>query len=181
MVELVEELEKLDATPAIQEMISEAKAGEYHDYKNNKYACGKVAVVGKLRSAGLDDLANRVINGEFDEVPDEEDEKMLAGLMKEMFKKPEPKPKTSVCPRIRGKAIPNGSAWGFEIYITIGADGPENPPMVLESNQDFINRETALIEMKKMVPGLMNVISEAVGVKPEGYIDLIKNEFTTKL
>lgn len=73
MVELVEELEKLPLTPYIQEMIDEAKAGEYHDYKNQKYDCGKVAVVGKLRQAGLDALAKRVMNGEFDEEADEGD------------------------------------------------------------------------------------------------------------
>lgn len=77
MVELVQELEKLDPSNAINEMIAEAKAGEYHDYKNQKYACGKVAVVGKLRAAGLLDLAARVIDGEFDEEADAEDRKHL--------------------------------------------------------------------------------------------------------
>jgi len=42
MVELVEELRKLPPTPELAAMIAEALAGEYHDYKNNKYACGKV-------------------------------------------------------------------------------------------------------------------------------------------
>lgn len=72
-IHLVEELEKLPSTPGIEEMIQEAKAGEYHDYKNNKYACGKVAVVGKLLSEGLNELADRVKRGEFDERPDEDD------------------------------------------------------------------------------------------------------------
>ena len=43
MVELVQELEAVTPrTPLVEKMILEAKAGEYHDYKNNKYACGKV-------------------------------------------------------------------------------------------------------------------------------------------
>jgi hypothetical protein len=76
--ELVEELEKIQPrTSAIEEMIQEAKAGEYHDYKNEKYDCGKVAVSGKLRRAGLTDLAKRVESGEFDELADEEDKANL--------------------------------------------------------------------------------------------------------
>lgn len=83
-IHLVAELEKVcgpHRTPLIEEIISEAKAGEYYDFKNNKYACGKVAVVGKLREAGLTALADRVINGDFDESPDEDDKaEMRKGL-----------------------------------------------------------------------------------------------------
>lgn len=82
MVELVQELEEISPrTPEIEEMIAEAKAGEYHDYKNEKYTCGKVAVAAKLHRAGLLELRKRVIEGEFDEEPDAEDRKMLDGLM----------------------------------------------------------------------------------------------------
>lgn len=76
-IHLVEELEKLPQTPGIKFIIEEAKAGEYHDYKNEKYACGKVEVVGKLRAEGLHDLAGRVICGEFDEEADEEDKAQM--------------------------------------------------------------------------------------------------------
>jgi hypothetical protein len=72
-IHLVAELEKLPRTPAIEEMIAEAKAGEYHDYKNRKYTCGKVAASTKLRAAGLGWLAMRVENGDFDEEADEDD------------------------------------------------------------------------------------------------------------
>ena len=77
MVELVQELEKLPPSDGLAEIISEAKSGEYHDYKNKKYDCGKVAVVGKLRSIGQEELAKRVINGEFDEEADEQDKAYL--------------------------------------------------------------------------------------------------------
>lgn len=74
MIELVKELEEIKPrTPGISFMIKEAKAGEYHDFKNTKYACGKVEVVTKLRKEGLNALAQRVIDGEFDEQPDESD------------------------------------------------------------------------------------------------------------
>lgn len=42
-IHLVEELEKLPRTLGIDLIIKEAKAGEYHDYKNQKYDCGKLA------------------------------------------------------------------------------------------------------------------------------------------
>lgn len=73
MVELVDELKKLPQTPGIQFMIAEALAGEYHDYKNNKYACGKMESSRRLRSMGFIDLAKRIENGEFDEEADETD------------------------------------------------------------------------------------------------------------
>jgi hypothetical protein len=91
MVELPALLRRLPPLEAIIEIIHEAEAGEYHDYKNQKYVCGKVALVDKLRKAAtepmaslstrrlLEDIAQRVIDGEFDEEADEED---LAALRK---------------------------------------------------------------------------------------------------
>ena len=90
MVELVQELEALEPkTPGLLTIIMEAKAGEYHDYKNRKYVCGKHAVVKDLRAEAdrpktpkalrepLRALAQRVIAGEFDEEADEEDKAEL--------------------------------------------------------------------------------------------------------
>ena len=78
MVELVQELEKIQPrTQGIAIMIAEAKAGEYHDYKNQKYDCGKVAVVQRLRLEGLSVLAKSVIDGDFDEEADDEDLAMM--------------------------------------------------------------------------------------------------------
>lgn len=76
-IHLVAELQKLPPTCAILEIINEAVAGEYHDYLNQKYVCGKMAAVEKLRAAGLEDLAKRVINGDFDEECDEESKEVL--------------------------------------------------------------------------------------------------------
>lgn len=75
--ELVAELEKLPRTPAIDNIIAEARAGEYHDYKNKKYACGKVAASSALRTVGLIELAKRIENGDFDEIADEDDKTMM--------------------------------------------------------------------------------------------------------
>lgn len=79
MVELVEELKKLPQTPEIQFMIEEAKAGEYHDFKNKKHICGKLESHARLTELGHVELADRIANGEFDESPDEEDKKKNAG------------------------------------------------------------------------------------------------------
>lgn len=86
--ELVQELEferdhpRMNNTPALdmellEETIAEAKAGEYHDYKNNKYVCGKIELSSRLRHLGLAGLALRVERGEFDEEADEEDKKRM--------------------------------------------------------------------------------------------------------
>lgn len=83
MVELVQELEQRLPTihprfkSYLEVTIEEAKRGEYHDYKNDKYICGKVAVVGRLVAMHLFDLADRVKQGEFDEQADEADKEMM--------------------------------------------------------------------------------------------------------
>jgi hypothetical protein len=81
-IHLVQELEKLpNKTPLINFIITEAKAGEFHDYKNKKYTCGKVAAHTLLTQAGLSELASRIRNGDFDEEADEEDKaEMRKGL-----------------------------------------------------------------------------------------------------
>lgn len=85
MIELVDELLRLPPSLGILEMIAEARAGEYHDYKNQKYACGKVAIAGKLAAeaslpktgklvrAELMDIRRRVCDGDFDEHADADD------------------------------------------------------------------------------------------------------------
>lgn len=78
--DLVEELLKVKQYPEIVFMIMEAKAGEYHDYKNKKYACGKAQSAGMLdhlahgyKDKALQELSARIKAGEFDEEADEED------------------------------------------------------------------------------------------------------------
>lgn len=82
-VELVEELRKHTPCTKLDSVIQEALAGEFHDYKNNKYVCGKVVLVARLQELGLFNLATRVKEGEFDEEPDDEDKEYLRNLLKE--------------------------------------------------------------------------------------------------
>lgn len=83
-VHLVVELEKLKQYPEIKYMIEEAKAGEYHDYKNQKYCCGKTESYTRLKQLAFhyqDEacsyLADRIAEGEFDEEADEDDKAMM--------------------------------------------------------------------------------------------------------
>ncbi len=78
MVELVAELKKLPRSPEIDFMIKEALAGEYHDYKNQKYDCGKMESSQRLRKLGYPELAQRIEQGEYDEEADADDVKMMS-------------------------------------------------------------------------------------------------------
>lgn len=85
MVELVKELEKLPRSNYLDLIIAEAKAGEYHDFKNKKYECGKLALVHKLFELGLTEIRQDVIDGVYDEDADEDDLEML---VKDLFTDP---------------------------------------------------------------------------------------------
>ena len=89
MVELVEELRLLPKSAEIDFMIEEALAGEYHDYKNEKYICGKLESSQRLRRLGFTELATRIEQGEFDEPADFEDMQMMAKDIDENSDNPE--------------------------------------------------------------------------------------------
>jgi hypothetical protein len=83
MVELPQELEALNKDGKYDEIIAEAKAGEYHDFKNQKYACGKIEVVNKLSAfPELNHIRQAVMDGDYDEEMDEADK----AQMREDFK-----------------------------------------------------------------------------------------------
>lgn len=78
IIELVQELAERNSEGKYDEMIFEAQSGEYHDFKNNKYVCGKVELVNKLADfPELSDIRDAVIAGSYDESPDEEDKRKL--------------------------------------------------------------------------------------------------------
>jgi hypothetical protein len=87
--DLVAELEAaLEGAGAIKAaklrfVIDEARRGEYHEFKNRKYACGKVVLVGLLRGAAMNVLAKRVEDGEFDEHADADDVAAMARDLKD--------------------------------------------------------------------------------------------------
>lgn len=78
MIELVQELEKRNTEGLYDEIIQEAKDGEYHDFKNDKYVCGKVALCEKLfKFPKLEDIRKQVVEGDYDESPDDEDKRQM--------------------------------------------------------------------------------------------------------
>jgi len=92
MVEMVEALKQLPPHPEVKVMIEEAKAGEFHDYKNEKYVCGKVASVELLNDIrkkypecanGCLQIIEDITHGIYDETADEEDVKMMNDTLKE--------------------------------------------------------------------------------------------------
>ena len=82
-----------ESIPEIKEILDEARAGEYHDFKNQKYVCGKMAVIEKLKDKRLASIRKAVMDGVYDEEPDEEDDKLMReewledGGSEEMFDK----------------------------------------------------------------------------------------------
>jgi len=96
MVEMVVELKKMHPYPEVKVMIAEALAGEYHDFKNTKYDCGKVEsnkkinLIMKLYPDCMEQgkkIANDITNGVYDEPPDEDDKKRLAVGLSDGMKK----------------------------------------------------------------------------------------------
>lgn len=93
MVELVTELEKIPQCEEVDYMIKEAKSGEYHNYKNRKYVCGKqgfcaVAVAFSKRNPAIEKylkpLACAIANGDYDETCDDIDSKKMSNeIMKD--------------------------------------------------------------------------------------------------
>lgn len=60
----------------VQEIIEQAQRGEFHDFKNKLYSCGKVQLAHMLHEANepaLLPIIKAVIDGEYDESPDAED------------------------------------------------------------------------------------------------------------
>lgn len=85
-IHLVAELENIkNKTDFVRAIIDEAKRGEFHDYKNEKYARGKIAANALLTLAAkhawadlearriLLDQAEAIREGKYDEEADEED------------------------------------------------------------------------------------------------------------
>jgi len=95
-VEMVIELLKMHPYPEVQQMVVEAKAGEYHDFRNVKYICGKVASADHLHKISVlypdcEDQALKIradiIKGVYDETMNEEDKKNMAKDLPEGMKK----------------------------------------------------------------------------------------------
>lgn len=73
-IDLVAELAPYNGDGKLNHIIDEARAGEFHDFKNDKYVCGKIELVNKLAPfPELEHIRKGVMNGDYDESPDESD------------------------------------------------------------------------------------------------------------
>lgn len=82
-VEIESLIPENERTPLINQIITEARAGEFHDFRNQKYVCGKVQVHAMLLKTGdkrFEPLMKAIINGEYDEPANEDD---LAAMKKD--------------------------------------------------------------------------------------------------
>ena len=84
ITDLPKEIEVLipeaERTILINQILTEARAGEFHDFKSNKYAAGKHQVVLMMRNtndARLISIIQAVMNGDYDESPDDNDKIMF--------------------------------------------------------------------------------------------------------
>lgn len=85
---LVADLEQKQQSETRDRLIAEAKAGRFHDYDSEE-ACGKMLLNAELRDAGYLDLAQKVIDGGYDdEHPTvEQSEEMRQQLGPELYDK----------------------------------------------------------------------------------------------
>lgn len=74
---LVEDLLRKPPCSLREELVRNALAGHYHDYKSDDGAAPKVALITDLARFGYADLARRAARGEYDDEPDDADEAML--------------------------------------------------------------------------------------------------------
>ncbi len=71
----------------------------------------------------------------------------------------------AIVPRIRGRAIPRGTAWVFELLITIGPDDG-NHDLTLNFGKDrppYLTRDAAIVGLKTAAADIARIISEEVG------------------
>lgn len=85
MDKLVEDLLRKPKNSLRDELVRNALLGRYHDFRST-LAMPKTALVEDLMRFGYDDLARRAARGEYDDIPDADDE---AAFKKRLAENPE--------------------------------------------------------------------------------------------
>jgi hypothetical protein len=84
--------------------------------------------------------------------------------------------KEFLAPRFRGNAIPIGSAWGWEAFITLGRS--DSKPIELQSKQTFISKDAAIVDLRdNSVKILKTICEEAHAPVPTHFHDLNEGTF----
>lgn len=88
-IDLIVDLMPYNSDGKLNAIIDEARLGEFHDYKNQKYACGKLELHTLLAPfPELEHIRKAVADGDYDESPDAEDKAMMkADIIKDMGEK----------------------------------------------------------------------------------------------
>ena len=88
ITDLSKEIEALipanERTHLINKILLEARQGEFHDFKSEKYVCEKIELVNMLRETGdqrLNPLIWDVIHGVYDEPPTEKDSEKIRQML----------------------------------------------------------------------------------------------------
>jgi hypothetical protein len=83
---------------------------------------------------------------------------------------------SSYAPRFRGRAIPRGAGWSYEITITIGPDTEDNVPIIFSpklTEPTFMSELSAINAMKADLPEIMRETCRAMGLpEPAGVHNL---------
>ena len=86
MIDLIPELEKLTKCEGSRLLIEDAKNGDFHDFRNKKFTCGKVALAGLMKEwiecypADKDQaqsIYDDVVGGVYDEQMTDDDKEYL--------------------------------------------------------------------------------------------------------
>lgn len=73
-------------------------------------------------------------------------------------------------PRVRGSAIRQGKHWTWEIEVLIGSD---DPVFLFNKEGRFLNRESAINDLRLHCVKVMGLVAEAIGAdQPTELMDL---------
>jgi hypothetical protein len=73
----------------------------------------------------------------------------------------------TIVPRFRGLAVQDGSQWFWELMITIGPEEHVEPiTMRSDKSTPFLNKESALSDLRRQLQDIMTVVCEAIGAPP---------------
>lgn len=80
----------------------------------------------------------------------------------------------SYVPRLQGRAFQSieEDTWRWELFITIGGDDSEAPPIRMESKNRWITKEDAIADLKKSTVEVSKIIADALETSVTHFIDL---------
>lgn len=85
-------------------------------------------------------------------------------------------PSDVLFPRVRGNAVQQGSAWGWEAFVTVG----DHEPVGLRGRKTFISKAAAIADLEREAHAVLRVLVDKLELgEIAGFIDLNKNVMRT--